>query len=431
MIEQGQAPAESSAPPDLLPRPLSAPTRTEVFDADPTLPGFGGFIPAADRPRLARQRCGIERRLEHLQQRRQLRQLHRVALAGLPTRRARPLAPDVMAARLPHAVGRRPGSVGSENRPGAAWIGYGTWGGPSDAWNTAISNNTTASSSDTSAASATAGGSTAQTSNGTASASNGAGVARADASRGRTESGRSGESAGPRGDRDLHRDVFRPWRPGSGYSPVYLVGGLGYYGGDDGGDALPPAPPGLPAVPPPPAGPPVPPGGPLLPDPPAAPFPPPAAPPVAPAPAAPADPAAAAAQQQAQAQAKAERDAAEALNRVNADLAKAQADVDAAAARVRQSLKDNADYTSAVTEKKAAEAQADAVRAGLGDAGNSRGDLAEMFPIAQRGLEAGRKVRQIEAEAMAADPQLTQAKARVQALIAVRKSVQGGPVAVQ
>jgi len=208
--------------------------------------------------------------------------------------------------------------------------------------------------------------------------------------------------------RQQHPTISNPFRPQPGFNYAYYP-----YGGGYGGDYAP----FDPGPPPPPA------GGPLLPDPPAA-----IAPPAGLIP--PADPAMAQAErQQAQAQAKAARDAAEAMNEANADLAKAVTDLDAATARVKQALKDRPDYRAALAEKQAADRQALAMRAGLNDPDNAQGNLADVLPVAQRGLDAAAKMRRIEAQALAADPQVAEARARVQALVALRRSIKGGVAA--
>jgi len=94
------------------------------------------------------------------------------------------------------------------------------------------------------------------------------------------------------------------------------------------------------------------------------------------------------------------------------EITAATAALDDAVAAVKRSLKSNSDYMAAMSAKQAAKEEAAAYRE-KGD-GAVPGDLVS---IAQRGLDAGTKMTAIEREAMAKDPNVVAARARLDAAI--------------
>jgi hypothetical protein len=93
-------------------------------------------------------------------------------------------------------------------------------------------------------------------------------------------------------------------------------------------------------------------------------------------------------------------------------LIQAQADLDAAMTRLRESLKKHPDYAAALAEKQAATAATEALRA------RGEGSPDQLLPAARRGLEASQHVTAIEREAAARDPDVVAARARMTAAIA-------------
>ena len=91
--------------------------------------------------------------------------------------------------------------------------------------------------------------------------------------------------------------------------------------------------------------------------------------------------------------------------------------------RMRDSLKKNPDYVAAVNDKQAAGAQVAALRAKGEDSPD------QIMPLAQRGLEAGQQIAQIERAAIAKDPDVVSAKAHLAAAIAAHNAAQGGAAA--
>jgi hypothetical protein len=99
---------------------------------------------------------------------------------------------------------------------------------------------------------------------------------------------------------------------------------------------------------------------------------------------------------------------------INADLMKALTDLDSARGRVEQSLRTSPDYQDALAKKQEARGLADAMHA----QGNP--SMAEMTPIAQRGLEAASAVTRIESTALAKDRAWNAARTRLLAIATER-----------
>jgi len=106
------------------------------------------------------------------------------------------------------------------------------------------------------------------------------------------------------------------------------------------------------------------------------------------------------------------------LARANAELTQAQADLDAAQQRVRDSLAGRPDYREAWAGKTAAEERIDVLHA------RGESDYSKLLPAAQAALEARQQVTQIENKAMANDPQMTEARTRLEAAVANRSALQ-------
>jgi len=106
------------------------------------------------------------------------------------------------------------------------------------------------------------------------------------------------------------------------------------------------------------------------------------------------------------------------LARANAEMTAAQADLDAARQQVRQSLAARPEYQAAVARRSAAEERIDALHA----SGESSYD--KLLPAAQDALEARQQVTQIENAAMANDPQIAEARTRLEAAVANRSALQ-------
>jgi hypothetical protein len=103
----------------------------------------------------------------------------------------------------------------------------------------------------------------------------------------------------------------------------------------------------------------------------------------------------------------------------NADLQNALAELTAARDRIRLALSSRADYQAAIEQKKSAEDLATAL--------HERGATVDQtMPAAQRDLQASQSISRIEREAMANDPQLVEARARLQSAVAARQQLQAG-----
>jgi len=99
------------------------------------------------------------------------------------------------------------------------------------------------------------------------------------------------------------------------------------------------------------------------------------------------------------------------------EVVAATAVLDDAVAKVKSALMSNPDYAAALAAKKAARDEA----AALHDGEDSH--AGDIVAIAHRGLEAGQKATAIEREAMAKDPAVTAARARLDAaIVAARNS---------
>jgi hypothetical protein len=106
------------------------------------------------------------------------------------------------------------------------------------------------------------------------------------------------------------------------------------------------------------------------------------------------------------------------LARANAELTQAEADLDAARQRVRESLAARPDYQAALVQKTAAEERIDALRS------SGESNYEKLLPAAQAALEARQQVTQIESGVMANDPQVAEARIRLEAAVANRSALQ-------
>jgi hypothetical protein len=95
--------------------------------------------------------------------------------------------------------------------------------------------------------------------------------------------------------------------------------------------------------------------------------------------------------------------------RALAELKQAQADYDAASARVLDKLKEKADYQALVKERDRAEDRVEALQAGARIPSPER-----VTPAAQRKLDLSAKITRMEQQAINADPQARAAKAKLQ-----------------
>lgn len=104
-------------------------------------------------------------------------------------------------------------------------------------------------------------------------------------------------------------------------------------------------------------------------------------------------------------------------------LVQARADLDAAIARMKDSLRKDPDYLAALNDKQASQTQIAALR--------SKGDDSpeQILPLAQRGLEAGQQIARIERDASAKDPDVVSARANLAAAITAHNAAQGGAAA--
>jgi hypothetical protein len=91
------------------------------------------------------------------------------------------------------------------------------------------------------------------------------------------------------------------------------------------------------------------------------------------------------------------------------ELKQAQADYDAASARVLDKVKENADYQALVKERDRAEDRVEALQAGARIPSPE-----QVTPAAQRKLEVSAKITRMEQQAINADPQARSAKAKLQ-----------------
>ena len=107
---------------------------------------------------------------------------------------------------------------------------------------------------------------------------------------------------------------------------------------------------------------------------------------------------------------------------VDPDLAAATAELDAAMDELRGKLKDRPDYQAALKEKTAARADAQAL--------HEKSDInptADTLAIAQRGLDASKKLAEIEREAAEKDDRVIAARARLDAA----RAAHGGAAAAK
>jgi hypothetical protein len=102
-------------------------------------------------------------------------------------------------------------------------------------------------------------------------------------------------------------------------------------------------------------------------------------------------------------------------------VAQATAELDAAMQRLRDTLRKDPDYKAAVSDKQAAQSEVAALRA--------KGEDDQILTVAQRGLEAGQRIAQIEREAIAKDPDVISARAHLAAAVAAHNAAQGGAAA--
>ena len=105
-------------------------------------------------------------------------------------------------------------------------------------------------------------------------------------------------------------------------------------------------------------------------------------------------------------------------NDMTATVAQALSDLETAQQRIEASLSDRPDYQAAVAQKQAAEELADQMQS------SADYSPAEMMPIAQRDLAAGKLITQLQTQALAADPQWLAARARLQSTAAGRVAMQ-------
>jgi hypothetical protein len=91
------------------------------------------------------------------------------------------------------------------------------------------------------------------------------------------------------------------------------------------------------------------------------------------------------------------------------EVKQAQADYDAASARVLDKVKEKADYQALVKERDRAEDRVEALQAGARIPSPER-----VTPVAQRKLEVSAKITRMEQQAINADPQARSAKAKLQ-----------------
>jgi hypothetical protein len=106
------------------------------------------------------------------------------------------------------------------------------------------------------------------------------------------------------------------------------------------------------------------------------------------------------------------------LTRAEAELTQAQEDLNAAKQRVRDSLAARPDYRAALAQKAAAEDRVDTLHA------RGVSDYDQLLPAAQAALEARQQVSQIETSVMANDPQITEARTRLEAAVTTRSALQ-------
>jgi hypothetical protein len=97
-------------------------------------------------------------------------------------------------------------------------------------------------------------------------------------------------------------------------------------------------------------------------------------------------------------------------------VVQARAELDAAMGRLRDSLRKDPDYTAALNDKQAAQAQVTALHAS-GDASPE-----QVLPLAQRGLADGQRIAQIEREAIAKDADVIAARAHLAAAMAAHNA---------
>jgi len=105
-------------------------------------------------------------------------------------------------------------------------------------------------------------------------------------------------------------------------------------------------------------------------------------------------------------------------NEMTATTTQALADLESAQLRIEATLSARPDYQTAMAQKQAAEELANQMNA----SGNY--SPAEMTSIADRALEAGKQITQLQTQALSTDPQWLTARARLQATAAGRVAMQ-------
>ena len=121
---------------------------------------------------------------------------------------------------------------------------------------------------------------------------------------------------------------------------------------------------------------------------------------------------------QVQARLTADMESSSQWNEMNATVAQALSDLESAQQRVEATLRVRGDYQTAVAQKQAAQELADQMHA------SADYSPAEMMPVAQRDLAAGKLITQLQTQALASDPQWLVARERLQSTAAGRVAMQ-------